>query len=83
MALVQPPAQININVNLDQFPQDSVHLKSGYFPHWSLHSHSEPSSTLKKNIFPYIQSGFPLAAFHCALLGRFWTPSSLQPPLGS
>lgn len=61
MALVQLPVQIKINVKLDQLPQDSVQLKSGYFPHWSLHSHSGPSSTLKKNIFPYIQSGFPLA----------------------
>lgn len=67
MALVQLPAQIKSNVKL---PQDSVQLKSGYFPHWSLHSHSGPSSTLKKNIFPYTQLGFPLAAActHCLSL---------------
>lgn len=34
MALVQLPAQIKSNVKL---LQDSVQLRSGYFPHWNLH----------------------------------------------
>ena len=62
MSLVQLPAQIKANSKLDQIPQGCVQLKSEYFPYRSLGSLSEPSSILEKNIFPYVQLGFPFAA---------------------
>lgn len=70
MSLVQLPAQIKADSKLDQVPQGCVQLKSEYFPHWSLRSLSGPSSTLGKNIFPYVQSGIPFAAAcaHCLSL---------------
>lgn len=70
MSLVWRPVQIKANSKLDQVSQGCVQLKSEYFPHWSLRSLSGPSHTLGKNIFPYVQSGFPFAAAcaHCLSL---------------